>query len=85
MLSHDEKVSRGMAMERARKDARIAELETALSQLWNVAQTVSIDGKTGCFVADDDWRRLVVDKVHVPMRGRIVSLDEHKPATPIKE
>lgn len=45
-------------------DDRISELEAALQQLWNVAQTVSVDGRTGCFVSDDDWRRLVVDHVH---------------------
>lgn len=50
--------------ELCKRDARIAELEAALRGLWDVATTVSVDGRVGCFVAEDDWRRLVVGPSH---------------------
>lgn len=46
------------------RDDRISELEAALHRLWDVAQTVTVDGKRGCFVPEAEWRRLVVNPVH---------------------
>jgi len=45
-------------------EQRIAELEAALRRLWDVAKTVTVDGRSGCFVPEAEWRRLVVDKAH---------------------
>ena len=43
---------------------RIEDLEAAIRRLWDVAETVTVDGRRGCFVAEDEWRRLVVDPAH---------------------
>lgn len=46
------------------KNERIEKLEGSLRALWDVATTVTVDGQSGCFVPEAEWRRLVVDTVH---------------------
>jgi hypothetical protein len=53
-----------MRTELRQQRARIAELEAAMRELWNVARTTWDDGDAGCFVKEDDWRRLVVKHSH---------------------
>jgi hypothetical protein len=46
------------------QSSRIAELEAIIGRLWDVAQVVTVDGEIGCFVPENEWRRLVVDPAH---------------------